>query len=95
MYLSNIHSWLLDYLMRNFPVPTEDVVSRVFIESSAFEQVVSFYPGMLAEQAGLVSSQAKPMEVYVLEVISGGLAKVGNSLSSPQVPGFPMAFQDS
>ncbi|GFW38107.1 hypothetical protein TNCV_835461 [Trichonephila clavipes] len=53
-------------------VPTNDVVSWVFVESSALEQVVAIHSGMAAEWAGLVSSQAKPVEVYSQKVMSGG-----------------------
>ncbi|GFT59021.1 hypothetical protein TNCV_186211 [Trichonephila clavipes] len=42
--------------------PTEDVISRVFSESSASEQVVAIHSGMAAEWAGLVRSPAKPVE---------------------------------
>ncbi|GFY07168.1 hypothetical protein TNCV_277151 [Trichonephila clavipes] len=45
-------------------VPTDDVVSRVFIESSALEQMIAIHPGMAAERAGFVSRQAKPEEIY-------------------------------
>ncbi|GFS62160.1 zinc finger FYVE domain-containing protein 26 [Trichonephila clavipes] len=41
---------------------------------------------MAAEWAVLVSSQAKPVEVYTQKVMSGGLAKADNSLNSLQVP---------
>ncbi|GFW74327.1 hypothetical protein TNCV_3438801 [Trichonephila clavipes] len=37
------------------PVPTDDVVSLVFIVSSALEQVVVIHPGRAAEWAGLLS----------------------------------------
>ncbi|GFU01777.1 uncharacterized protein TNCV_1522901 [Trichonephila clavipes] len=35
---------------------TDDVVSRVLIESSALEQVIAIHLGMATERAGLVSS---------------------------------------
>ncbi|GFW96781.1 hypothetical protein TNCV_2848371 [Trichonephila clavipes] len=44
-------------------VPTDDVISRVFNESSALEQVIAIHFGMAAEWAGLVSSPAKPVEI--------------------------------
>ncbi|GFT10062.1 transposable element Tc3 transposase [Trichonephila clavipes] len=62
----------------NFQVPTDNVDSRMLIESSAMKQVVAIHPGMAAEGAGLISSQAKPLEVYSQEVMSGGFAKVDN-----------------
>ncbi|GFU15373.1 hypothetical protein TNCV_1045761 [Trichonephila clavipes] len=43
-------------------VPTEDVTSWVFIESSALEQMVAIHSGTAAEWVGLVSSQAKSVE---------------------------------
>ncbi|GFX35896.1 hypothetical protein TNCV_4214181 [Trichonephila clavipes] len=49
-------------------------------ESSALEQVVTIHSGMATTWAGLVSSQDKPLEVCFQKVMSGGLAKVGNSL---------------
>ncbi|GFV82616.1 hypothetical protein TNCV_1618451 [Trichonephila clavipes] len=45
-------------------VPTDDVVSRLFIESSALVQVVAIHSGMAVERAGLLSRQAQPEEVY-------------------------------
>ncbi|GFV01811.1 cullin-4A [Trichonephila clavipes] len=48
--------------MKDLPVTTDDVVSRMFIEFRALEQVVAIYPGMAAERAGVVSSQAKAAE---------------------------------
>ncbi|GFX51329.1 hypothetical protein TNCV_3102621 [Trichonephila clavipes] len=45
--------------MPSHPVPTDDVISRVFIESSALEQV----DAMNSEWKVLVSSQAKPVEL--------------------------------
>ncbi|GFT67451.1 uncharacterized protein TNCV_2360641 [Trichonephila clavipes] len=71
IYLSNAHAWLLDHLTPMLPVPTDDVISRVFIESSVLEQVVAIHSGMAAEWAGLVSSYAKPMEVSSQKVMSG------------------------
>ncbi|PRD26712.1 UNVERIFIED_CONTAM: Low-density lipoprotein receptor-related protein 3 [Trichonephila clavipes] len=64
-YLSNACAWLLDNLTPSLPVPTDDVVSRVFIESSALQQVVAIHSGMAADSAGLVSSHIKPMEVFI------------------------------
>ncbi|GFY32502.1 hypothetical protein TNCV_3560101 [Trichonephila clavipes] len=54
---------------RSLPVPTDDVVSRVFIEYSALEQVVTIHPGMTADCSGLVSSHGKP--VVTQKVMSG------------------------
>ncbi|GFW97833.1 hypothetical protein TNCV_1425961 [Trichonephila clavipes] len=45
------------------PVPIDNVVSQVFIESRALEQVVAIHSGMTTEWVGLISSQAKPVEV--------------------------------
>ncbi|GFU88596.1 uncharacterized protein TNCV_4442731 [Trichonephila clavipes] len=72
IYLSNVCTWLLDHLAPSLPVPTDNAVSRVFIESSILKQVVTIHLGMAmaAELAGLVSSQAKPVEVYSQEVMS-------------------------
>ncbi|GFY11808.1 hypothetical protein TNCV_1530001 [Trichonephila clavipes] len=41
---------------------------------------------MAAEWAGLVSSQAKPVELYSQKAMTSVKAKAGNSLSSHQVP---------
>ncbi|GFU36661.1 hypothetical protein TNCV_3311561 [Trichonephila clavipes] len=49
---------------RYLSVPTDDVVSRVFIEFSALEQVVAIHPGIAAERSGLVSSQVIAVELY-------------------------------
>ncbi|GFX15396.1 DUF4817 domain-containing protein [Trichonephila clavipes] len=42
--------------MPSLPVPTDDVTSRVFNESSALEQVVAIHSGMAIERADLLSS---------------------------------------
>ncbi|GFW36993.1 hypothetical protein TNCV_5018911 [Trichonephila clavipes] len=63
---------ILDHLTPSLLVPTDEVVSRVFIESSALKHVVTIHSGMASERAHLISSQAKPMEVYVQIVMSGG-----------------------
>ncbi|GFW47999.1 hypothetical protein TNCV_2401861 [Trichonephila clavipes] len=60
--------------------------------------MVAIHSGMAADWVGVVSSHAKPVEVYSQKVMSGSQAKAGNSLSSHQVPReqrpeFPMAFQ--
>ncbi|GFS95261.1 hypothetical protein TNCV_2630891 [Trichonephila clavipes] len=47
-------------------IPTDDLVSRGFIESSALEQVITIHPGMATERVGLVSSLTKPVE-YTLK----------------------------
>ncbi|GFV19423.1 transposable element Tc3 transposase [Trichonephila clavipes] len=60
--LLEARAWLLDHLTPSLPVPTDEVISWVFIESSALEQVVAIHPGMAAERAGLVISQAMPTE---------------------------------
>ncbi|GFX88983.1 uncharacterized protein TNCV_2852831 [Trichonephila clavipes] len=62
IYLSNARAWLLDHLTPSLPVPTDDVISRVFIESSVLEQKVAIHSGTAAEWAGLISSRAKPVE---------------------------------
>ncbi|GFU03166.1 low-density lipoprotein receptor-related protein 3 [Trichonephila clavipes] len=71
IYLSNDRAWLFDHLTPNFPVPTDDVIIRIFIESSTLEQVVAIHSSMAAELAGLVSNHAKPVEVYSQKVMSG------------------------
>ncbi|GFW04846.1 hypothetical protein TNCV_4880811 [Trichonephila clavipes] len=53
----------------SLPVPTDEVVSQVSIKSSTLEQVVAIHSGMATERAGLVSSQAKPVEVYSQTVV--------------------------
>ncbi|GFU69285.1 hypothetical protein TNCV_3209491 [Trichonephila clavipes] len=55
-HLPNARAWLLDHLTPSLPVPTDDVVSSVFIESSALEQVISIHPSIAAEWAGLNSN---------------------------------------
>ncbi|GFV10195.1 e3 ubiquitin-protein ligase HERC2 [Trichonephila clavipes] len=67
IYLSNARAWLLDHLTPSLPVPTDDVVSRVFIELSALEQVVAIHYGMAADWTGFVSSHAKPQWRYTLK----------------------------
>ncbi|GFV50170.1 DUF4817 domain-containing protein [Trichonephila clavipes] len=62
IYLSNACAWLLVNLTPSFPVPTDDVISRGFIESSALDQMVTIHSGMAVEWAGLVSSYAKPVQ---------------------------------
>ncbi|GFV15699.1 hypothetical protein TNCV_986821 [Trichonephila clavipes] len=41
------------------------------MKSSALEQVVTIHSDMAAERADLVSSQAKPVELYSQKVMSG------------------------
>ncbi|GFX48803.1 uncharacterized protein TNCV_3479871 [Trichonephila clavipes] len=87
IYLSNARTWLLDHLTPSLPVPTDYVISRVFVESSALEQVVAIHSGMATKWTGLVSSHAKPVEVYsqvYSEVMYG--AKAGNNFGSLQMP---------
>ncbi|GFS78736.1 uncharacterized protein TNCV_3149021 [Trichonephila clavipes] len=72
IYLSNARAWLLDHLTQSYLVQTDYDVSRVLIESSALEQVVAIHSDMATEWSGLVSSQAKPVDVYCQEVMSGG-----------------------
>ncbi|GFY07815.1 hypothetical protein TNCV_4287511 [Trichonephila clavipes] len=55
IYLSKARAWLLDHLMPNLPVPTDNDVSILFIESSALEHVSAIHSGMAVEQAGFVS----------------------------------------
>ncbi|GFY30911.1 low-density lipoprotein receptor-related protein 3 [Trichonephila clavipes] len=62
-YLSNARAWLLDHLPPRLPILTDDVISRVFMESRALEQVVAIYSSMAAEWAGLVSNHDKSVEV--------------------------------
>ncbi|GFT28901.1 hypothetical protein TNCV_3585891 [Trichonephila clavipes] len=50
-YLSSTRDWLLEHL-----TPTDDVVSRVVIESSGLDQVVAIHSGMAAEWAGFVTN---------------------------------------
>ncbi|GFV30624.1 hypothetical protein TNCV_2231541 [Trichonephila clavipes] len=47
--------------------------------------MVTIHSAMVAEWAGLVRSQAKPVEVYSQEVMSDGQVKVGKTLGSFQV----------
>ncbi|GFW65122.1 transposable element Tcb1 transposase [Trichonephila clavipes] len=82
----NARAWLRVHLTTSLPVTTGDVVSRVFIDSSALSHVVALHSVMDAEWACLVSSQAKPVDVYSQNVMPGGYVKVGNSPSSLQVP---------
>ncbi|GFW88067.1 uncharacterized protein TNCV_217391 [Trichonephila clavipes] len=70
IYLSNARAWLLDHLTPSHPVPTDDVISRLFIESSALELVVVIHSGMAAKWVGLVSSHTKPEDVYSQKVLS-------------------------
>ncbi|GFW55761.1 hypothetical protein TNCV_121451 [Trichonephila clavipes] len=49
--------------MPSFPVPTVDVVSRVFIVFIALKQVITIHSGMVADREDLVSRQAKPVKV--------------------------------
>ncbi|GFX92266.1 ig-like domain-containing protein [Trichonephila clavipes] len=51
-------------------VPTKDVISWVFNESSELDQVVTIYYSMAADRAGLVNSHAMPVEVYSQKVMS-------------------------
>ncbi|GFY26691.1 hypothetical protein TNCV_2880191 [Trichonephila clavipes] len=60
-YLFNARAWLFDHLTPSLPVSTDDVISRVFIESSASEKV-TIHSGIAAEWAGQVSSFVKPVE---------------------------------
>ncbi|GFU70229.1 low-density lipoprotein receptor-related protein 3 [Trichonephila clavipes] len=82
--LSNARAWLLDHLTPSPPVPTEDVIRRAFIESSTLEQLVAIPSGIAAEEVGLISSHAKPLEIY-FQSFSPGASGLG----------FPMAFQNS
>ncbi|GFW36742.1 hypothetical protein TNCV_1220731 [Trichonephila clavipes] len=50
--LSNARVWLLDHLTPSLPVPTDNVVSWKFIQSSALAQVIAIHSGMTAERAG-------------------------------------------
>ncbi|GFS62097.1 hypothetical protein TNCV_476551 [Trichonephila clavipes] len=52
-------------------LPTDDVFSRLFIESSTLEQVLAIRSGMAIDWAGFVSSHARPVEVYFQKVMSG------------------------
>ncbi|GFW18590.1 hypothetical protein TNCV_1222511 [Trichonephila clavipes] len=86
IYLPNARACLLDHLTSSHPVPTDDVVYRVFTKSSALEQVVAIHPGMATERVGIIKSQAKPVEVYTQEVMSGGWVKADNGFGSVLVP---------
>ncbi|GFV05619.1 hypothetical protein TNCV_228301 [Trichonephila clavipes] len=68
--LSNTCAWLLKHLASSLPVSTDNVLSQVFIESSASEQVVTNHSGMAAERAGLICSQTKPVEDTPKKVMS-------------------------
>ncbi|GFU58603.1 uncharacterized protein TNCV_4558861 [Trichonephila clavipes] len=72
IYLSNTRVWLLDHLTPSLPIPTKEVVRCVLIESSALDQVVILHSGLAVEWAALFSSQAKPVEVNIQKVMSGG-----------------------
>ncbi|GFT35523.1 hypothetical protein TNCV_3003051 [Trichonephila clavipes] len=71
-YLYNARAMLLGHLLPSYRVLTDDIVSRVFIGSSALEQVVAKHPGNAAEWTGLVSSQTKPVDLYFQEVMFSG-----------------------
>ncbi|GFY20775.1 uncharacterized protein TNCV_1120091 [Trichonephila clavipes] len=86
LFIPNVRAWLLDHLTPSLLVPTDDVIIRVFNDCSTLEQVVVIQSGMAAEWAGVVSNHDKLVEVYSQKVISGSLAKAGNSLGSLQVP---------
>ncbi|GFV37878.1 hypothetical protein TNCV_2662911 [Trichonephila clavipes] len=62
IYLYNARAGFLDHLTPSLQVPTDGVVSREFIQSSALEQVVPIHPGMVAEWVGLVSYQVKTVK---------------------------------
>ncbi|GFT74214.1 hypothetical protein TNCV_4081351 [Trichonephila clavipes] len=62
IYLLNVRAWFLNHLTPSLPLQT-DVISPVFIESSALEQVVIIHPGIATKRLGLISSQTKPVEV--------------------------------
>ncbi|GFY35272.1 uncharacterized protein TNCV_5046461 [Trichonephila clavipes] len=97
VYLSNGRAWLLDHLTPSLPVLTDDVISQVFIESSALEQVVSIHSGMAAEWAGQTSGGILPKS-YVLwlgESRQQPWLSPGASGLDPQWKEFPMAFQVS
>ncbi|GFV11050.1 hypothetical protein TNCV_2717951 [Trichonephila clavipes] len=49
--------WLLDHLSKSLPVQTDDVVNRIFIESSALEQAVAFQSGRVAEWTGHIAAR--------------------------------------
>ncbi|GFU31292.1 hypothetical protein TNCV_8541 [Trichonephila clavipes] len=57
IYVSNT---LPDHLTSSLPVPTDDVVSRFFIEFSESDQLVSIYSGMA--QSRQASSAARPSQ---------------------------------
>ncbi|GFS51969.1 transposable element Tcb2 transposase [Trichonephila clavipes] len=50
---------------------TDDVFSQVFIKSIVLEKVAAIHRSMVADWAGLVSYQAKPVEAYSQKVMSG------------------------
>ncbi|GFU41154.1 hypothetical protein TNCV_3899661 [Trichonephila clavipes] len=70
-------TWLLDHLTLSLPIPTDYVISQVSFESNALEEVVGIFSDMAAEWSGLVSSSAKPVEVYSQKVMSSNYAKAG------------------
>ncbi|GFT19247.1 adhesion G protein-coupled receptor B2 [Trichonephila clavipes] len=87
--------------MPSLSVLTNDVVSQMFIECSELKHVVAIHYGMSALWAGLVNSQAKPVEVYYQEVMSvvlkqkqaktSGLSKcleIGPTVARVVSPGF-------
>ncbi|GFW21730.1 hypothetical protein TNCV_2529291 [Trichonephila clavipes] len=70
IYLSNARASLADHLTSSLAISTDDVVSRISIESSALEQMVTIHLDMAAEWAGPASSQSKSVEIYSREVMS-------------------------
>ncbi|GFU63590.1 hypothetical protein TNCV_4256311 [Trichonephila clavipes] len=72
-------------ILKSMRVPIDDVVSRVFLESSALG-VVAIHSGMAAEWLGLVSSHAKPVEVYSQKAMSSGRAG-SSSFAAPDKNG--------
>ncbi|GFW14526.1 hypothetical protein TNCV_2358501 [Trichonephila clavipes] len=62
-YISNDNAWLLDHLTLSLPVPTDDVVNRVFIESLCIGACeITSHSDMAEQWEDLFSSQVKPVE---------------------------------
>ncbi|GFX54688.1 hypothetical protein TNCV_438571 [Trichonephila clavipes] len=73
--------------MPTLPVPTDDVVSRILIESSALwsrwsSSILAWSQNVQATSAGRPSQRS----LYFQKAMSGGLVKAGNSLIFLQVP---------
>ncbi|GFV34933.1 hypothetical protein TNCV_1452351 [Trichonephila clavipes] len=71
--------------LRRAVLPTDNVISRVFIESSALKQVVTIHLGMAAERAGLVRSQWRTHSGQRFRWLSKALGFLGRGSSFANV----------